>query len=161
MIKAILACDNKGGVAKDGTLPWPKNSKDLAWFKSNTSGCVVVMGSTTWVDPHMPCPLPNRTNIVVTSTPEKYEGAHGYINGDVNAKLKELSKEYSDTTVWVIGGPNIVEQSLASIDEFYISRIPGDFDCDTHLPMKKIETLFSKTFEEAHSEVTFQIWNKN
>ena len=35
-IKAILACDDYGGVSKNGTLPWPHNSTDLKWFKSNT-----------------------------------------------------------------------------------------------------------------------------
>ena len=29
MIKAILACDDYGGVSKKGTLPWPHNSTDL------------------------------------------------------------------------------------------------------------------------------------
>jgi dihydrofolate reductase len=33
MIKAILACDESGGVSKNGTIPWPKNLKDLKWFK--------------------------------------------------------------------------------------------------------------------------------
>jgi dihydrofolate reductase len=57
MIKAILACDDLGGVSKGGTIPWPKNSKDLKWFKKNTTGGVIVMGSTTWEDPMMPGPL--------------------------------------------------------------------------------------------------------
>jgi dihydrofolate reductase len=35
MIKAILACDDAGGVANNGTLPWPHNSTDLKWFKEN------------------------------------------------------------------------------------------------------------------------------
>ena len=42
MIKAILACDNGGGVSKGGTIPWPKNTKDLSWFKKNTTNNVVV-----------------------------------------------------------------------------------------------------------------------
>ena len=49
MIKAILACDNEGGVSKNGTIPWPKNKKDLGWFKKNTTNNVVVMGSKTWI----------------------------------------------------------------------------------------------------------------
>jgi dihydrofolate reductase len=160
MIKAILACDDTGGVSKDGTLPWPNNSKDLAWFKSCTSGHIVVMGSTTWEDPHMPRPLPGRVNVVVTSREQDYPGAHGYINGDVNAHLRSLELESPGLITWVIGGPKIVEQSLGVIDEFRISRIPGDYDCDTHLPLKKIETLFELDFEEVHEEVTFQIWRK-
>ena len=67
MIKAILACDEEGGVSKKGTIPWPKNTKDLGWFKKNTTNNVVVMGSKTWVDPLMPWPLPNRLNVLATT----------------------------------------------------------------------------------------------
>ena len=160
MIKAILACDDKGGVSKDGTLPWPNNSKDLAWFKSCTSGHVVVMGSTTWEDPHMPRPLPKRTNVLATTRKNDYPGADGYISGDLNAELKELEATCPGLIIWNIGGPTIIEQTLDVIDEFYLSRIPGEYDCDTFLPLKKIESLFNLHFEEKHEEVTFQIWRK-
>ena len=33
MFKAIMAVDDKGGISKDGSMPWPKNSSDLKWFK--------------------------------------------------------------------------------------------------------------------------------
>jgi len=160
MIKAILACDDTGGVSKDGTLPWPNNSRDLKWFKDNTAGHVVVMGSTTWDDPHMPRPLPNRVNVLVTSRKDDYPGADTYIGGNLVSGLKLLEINHPGLITWVIGGPNIIEQTLGAIDEFYISRIPGDYDCDTHLPLKKIETLFDLTYEEGHPEVIFQIWKK-
>jgi dihydrofolate reductase len=160
MIKAILACDDTGGVSKDGTLPWPNNSTDLKWFKENTAGHVVVMGSTTWEDPHMPRPLPKRTNVLVTSRPAEFSGADHYISGDLNKSVQRIADEYPSLITWVIGGPNIIEQTLGVIDEFYLSRIPGDYDCDTHLPMKKIETLFKVKWEEEHPEVKFQILEK-
>jgi len=160
MIKAILACDDTGGVSKNGTLPWPNNSRDLKWFKDNTAGHVVVMGSTTWDDPHMPRPLPNRTNVLITTRKDDYPGANTYIEGDLVSGLKLLELNHPGLITWVIGGPNIIEQTLGVIDEFYISRIPGDYDCDTHLPLKKIESLFEKSWEEVHDEVTFQIWKK-
>ena len=160
MIKAILACDDTGGVSKDGTLPWPNNSKDLTWFKTCTSGHVVVMGATTWEDPHMPRPLPNRKNVLVTSRKEELAGAHEYISGDIATEVTRIANENNGVITWVIGGPQIIEQTLGVIDEFYLSRIPGKFDCDTHLPLKKIESLFELNYEEEHEEVTFQIWRK-
>jgi dihydrofolate reductase len=160
MIKAILACDDTGGVSKDGTLPWPNNPKDLAWFKSCTSGHIVVMGSTTWNDPHMPRPLPNRVNALVTSRQNEYPGANIYIKGDLNEEIKNIEAMSPGLITWVIGGPNIIEQTLGIIDEFRISRIPGDYNCDTHLPLKKIESLFELDFSEKHNEVTFEIWKK-
>jgi len=160
MIKAILACDDHGGVSKNGTLPWPHNSKDLTWFKENTAGHVVVMGSTTWEDPHMPRPLPKRTNVLVTTRKNDYPGADAYISGDLNVELKELEATCPGLIIWNIGGPNIIEQSLGVIDEFYISRIPGVYECDTFLPIGKIRTLFEKTWEKKYEEVKFEIWKK-
>jgi dihydrofolate reductase len=118
------------------------------------------MGSTTWKDPHMPRPLPGRTNVLATSRPDQFPEAHDYINGDLNAEVQEIAGATPGLITWVIGGPNIIEQTLGVIDEFYLSRIPGDYDCDTHLPLGKIETLFKLHFEEVHEEVTFQIWRK-
>lgn len=162
MIKAILACDDNGGVSKGGTLPWPHNSTDLQWFKNNTAGHVVVMGSTTWEDPHMPRPLPKRTNILVTTRMSNYinPSPDAYITGDLNIHLKSLARQHPGLITWVIGGPNIVEQSLEVIDEFYLSRIPGAYACDTFLPLREIETLFEKTWSEEHPGVTFEIWKK-
>ena len=160
MIKAILACDDYGGVSKNGTLPWPNNSTDLKWFKENTAGHVVVMGSTTWEDPHMPKPLPNRVNVLVTSRPSHHNRANHYISGDLNKSVQRIAEEFPSLITWVIGGTNIIEQTLGVIDEFYLSRIPGAYACDTFLPMRKIESLFKVKWEEEHPEVKFQILEK-
>jgi len=160
MIKAILACDANGGVGNKGTLPWPHVKRDFQWFRDNTVGHVVVMGSTTYLDPDMPKPMPKRTNIVVTSRPEACPLADDYINGNLQLYIPVVADKYPGLITWVIGGPHIIEQSLNIIEEFYISRIPGTFDCDSYLPIKKIETLFEKTWSEEHDDVTFEIWKK-
>ena len=160
MIKAILACDKRGGVSKEGTIPWPKNTKDLSWFKKNTINNVVVMGSKTWADPLMPWPLPNRINVLATSRETDYPGANKYICGDLSAEMKKLKEEYKNKIIWVIGGPNIIEQTIETIEEFYLSRIPGEYGCDGFLSLENIERLFKKTWFEKHEEVEFQIWKK-
>ena len=83
MIKAIMAVDEKGGISKGKSMPWPKNTKDLHWFKKNTLNQVVVMGSGTWDDPFMPTPLKLRENILITSkNKSQYPGANHYLNAD-------------------------------------------------------------------------------
>ena len=160
MIKAILACDSDGGVSRGGTIPWPKNKKDLRWFKKNTTNNVVVMGSKTWIDPLMPWPLPNRINVLATSKEKEHPGADKYICGDLPDELKKLKEKYTDKTIWVIGGPNIIEQTIGSIEEFYLSRIPGQYNCDGFLSLENIDALFKKTWFEKHERVEFQIWKK-
>ena len=66
MIKAIMAVDDNGGISRGSSMPWPKNSNDLKWFKKNTENQVVVMGRKTWES--LPFkPLPGRRNIVLSS----------------------------------------------------------------------------------------------
>ena len=85
MIKAIMAADDMGGVSLGESMPWPKNSKDLQWFKKNTLNQVVVMGRNTWVDPFMPTPLISRINVLITNRDTKlFPGADYYLKGDLN-----------------------------------------------------------------------------
>ena len=149
-----------GGVSKDGTIPWPKNTKDLGWFKKNTTNNVVVMGSKTWTDPLMPWPLPNRINVLATTKEQKHPGADKYVCGDLEVELNKLKEEYPNKIIWLIGGPNIIKQTMDSIEEFYLSRIPGEYSCDGFLSLKAIESLFEKTWSEKHESVEFQIWKK-
>ncbi len=149
-----------GGVSKDGTIPWPKNTKDLGWFKKNTTNNVVVMGSKTWTDPLMPWPLPNRINVLATTKEQEHPGADRYVCGDLDVELNKLKEEHPNKIIWVIGGPNIIEQTMDSIEEFYLSRIPGEYSCDGFLSLNTIESLFEKTWSEKHESVEFQIWKK-
>ena len=72
MLKAIMAVDDNGGVSRFGSMPWPKNTDDLKWFKSNTLNQVVIMGRLTWIDSKMPTPLSNRINILITKQSPKF-----------------------------------------------------------------------------------------
>lgn len=160
MIKAILACDEEGGIAKGGTLPWPRNSVDLKWFKDNTLGHIVIMGSSTWADEHMPSPMPRRVNVLATSRPEDHPGPDIYLNGDLAHQTCLVADDYPGLITWVIGGESVIKQTLDVIDEFYISRIPGKYDCDTFLPLDTIEELFNCRHVVPSDGVTFEIWTK-
>jgi dihydrofolate reductase len=131
MIKAILACDQDWGIGKDGDLPWPHNTDDLKWFKESTMGGVVVMGKSTWNSlPRKP--LPNRKNIIITSS-EQDKDQDGCQFIKFNIAKKELVNMSKSRDVWIIGGAKLVKGLLDIIDEFHLSRIQGSYDCDTFL----------------------------
>ena len=132
----------------------------MKWFKDHTTDNVIVMGSSTWNDPHMSCPLPNRINVVATSQDQTQFDCDGILRNDLKLAILRLQDMYTDKDIYVIGGANIIEQTLSVIDEFYISRIPGDYECDTFLPIGKIETLFERVDVQEHPEVTFETWRK-
>ena len=95
MIKAIMAVDDEGGISKNGTMPWPKNSTDLQWFKKNTLNNVVIMGRLTWIDPLIPTPLTKRINVLITNKDiADFPGADEYISGNLISQIINLSKKY-------------------------------------------------------------------
>ena len=162
MIKAILAVDDKGGVSKDGSMPWPHNTRDLEWFKKNTKNNIVVMGRITWIDPKMPTPLSDRINVLVTShSPKKYPGADIYINSNLTESIKKNDSEYSNKISWIIGGPNIINQLFPIIEEFYLTRIYGNYHCDTFLDLNIIKKEMKlKSHVDVDNTCHFEIWNK-
>lgn len=151
MIRAIFACDDNWGIGKNNALPWSTNSADLKWFKETTIGGVVVMGKTTWNSlPEKNKPLPGRNNIIVTSSLKDKDGPYHFVKFE-NAKnlIVSMSKLQN---IWIIGGAQLFESCIDIIDELWLSRINGVYDCDTFLPkdqilqkFKKFEHYFDKT----------------
>ena len=157
-----MAVDDKGGISKGRSMPWPKNSKDLQWFKKNTSNQVVVMGSKTWEDPFMPTPLTNRENVLITTKDNSYySGVDKYLKGDIFNKLLDLEKEYLDKDIFIIGGPDIIVQTFDLFKEFYLTRIYGNFKCDKFIDIKKIANTMN-LIEKIDCDETchFEIWRK-
>jgi len=155
MIKAILACDDDWGIGRDGSLPWPHNPADLKWFKENTLNSSVVMGRSTWEASGMPKPLPNRHNVVVSSTMQDTPKAE-VVRPDIY-KSRIITMSATDN-VWIIGGAQLVESSLDIIDEIWLSRIKGTYNCDTFLPRELIETTFSLVSSEQEGDVYIDKW---
>ena len=162
MIRAIMATDDLGGISKNGSMPWPKNSSDLQWFKKNTMNSVVIMGRLTWIDPFMPSPLKGRINVLVTSQDkEVYIGADEYLSGDILTRVLSLANKYKDKDIYVIGGAEILNQLFELIEEFYLTRIYGNFDCDKNIDLKKIQgsmKIVNKIKNDKNSH--FEIWKK-
>ena len=154
-MKAILAADADWGIGKDGTMPWPHNSDDLAWFKECTIDSTVIMGRKTW-DSLPFKPLPDRQNIIVS----RKLNVDAYYNCAIMGIdiLKELGQHSSEST-WIIGGAQLLETMIPFIDEIWISRIDGTYACDTFLPEQLIKKLFRCTNVD-HDKLAIEKWVK-
>ena len=154
-MKAILAADTDWGIGKDGTMPWPHNSDDLAWFKECTIDSTVIMGRKTW-DSLPFKPLPDRQNIIVS----RKLNVDAYYNCAIMGIdiLKELGQHSSEST-WIIGGAQLLETMIPFIDEIWISRIDGTYACDTFLPEQLIKKLFTCTNVD-HDKLAIEKWGK-
>lgn len=167
-VSVIVATTPKGGIGKDGSLPW-RLPGDMAHFKRVTSSApdgkrnAVIMGRKTWESiPEKFRPLPGRINVVLTRT-----GAAGaYPEGVLTATsltnaLNDLREKAADLAeVFVIGGQAAYEEAMQmpSCTRLYITRVAKDYECDVFFPAFDTEESFkvvnlSKT--QSHEEVTF------
>ena len=162
MIKAIMAVDDEGGVSKNGSMPWPKNSNDLKWFKNKTINQVVVMGRLTWEDPLMPTPLKGRTNVIITSKNQnELPGADEYISENLIQNFKKISSKYNNSDKFIIGGPNVLNQLFNLVEEFYLTRIYGNFNCDKKIDINIIKkNMKLKNKIQSDDTCHFEIWTR-
>lgn len=159
MIKAIVAMDEKGGIAKDGKIPW-HNKEDLALFKKLTIGSgynAIVMGRKTKqsLEDLKVFPLKDRVNIIMTSKPvEVNEICH--IN-------QAIDLDNACENVWIIGGARVYDEffKLQIPEEIHISVIDGNFDCDKSIDIGAVQEHYTKVNEERKETFTYQIWKKN
>ena len=158
MIKAILACDDEWGIGKNGDLPWPHNPADLRWFKNNTLNSVIVMGKSTW-DSLPRKPLPNRENLIVTTSKQEFGyDDYEFINfSDLEVKLSS-TKDINN--IWIIGGAKLINGLLDIIAEFHLSQIKGTYNCDTFLPEKLIKERYRLKESGKFGDGSFNIWCK-
>lgn len=157
-VNAILAHDDKYGIGRDGKLPWPHSPADMKWFKECTNGHVVVMGRKTWESIGNK-KLPGRTNIVVTRT--TVEGRpDGVYFGGMTELIRMLKKEYPDLKIWFIGGADLYRQAIPHCENIYVTRVPGDYKCDTFVPMNEYLTDHAVMAKKEQDGLTFTIWRK-
>lgn len=150
-IKAIFAHDSNGNIGLGDGLPWPKNKEDMQWFKKNTTNQVVVMGSSTWKSLGNK-PLPDRINIVVTRN--GVDGTPDDIYyGDMGKVLQMLQYEYPGKDIWVIGGNDILEQSIDYCQFLYITFIPGIYKADVKLSLEFTNKILEKFEEVSHEKM--------
>lgn len=162
MIKIIVAVDEKGSIGRNNELLYHIKD-DLKNFKTLTSGNVIVMGKNTWNS--LPIkPLPNRENIVLTTTNKELSGAK-VINSfdELENYLKNTEKD-----IYIIGGASIYNQVMESklVDEAHVTFVKDVVeDADTFISIDKLKELLPKenyvtSFEQDDLKADYIILSK-
>jgi dihydrofolate reductase len=150
-MKAIIACDPKGGIGYNNKLPWSKIQGDLPRFKKLTDKQVVVMGRNTW-DSLPKKPLIGRLNFVVTSNRlELPFGAIAVPNLNHFGEFKEA---------WLIGGAQLINSSWHMIDEVYLTKTLTEYTCDSFIDLLYLNTNYTQTFNQFNGDHVYQIWKR-
>ena len=140
-IRLIYARDINYGIGKNNGLPWHL-PEDLKYFKEQTTGDIVVMGSNTWRSLNGK-PLANRLNVICSVRDYhriKEQTAHLdnvlVINNVYWYLIENVNKE-----IWIIGGSQFFNDLWWIADEIHETLIFKDYQCDVKIKQ------FSKNFK--------------
>lgn len=172
LISSFVNYKNKLAIGQGNNL-LIKLKEDLKFFKSVTSGSVVVMGRKTWFSiPIKNRPFQNRINIVLTNDPEllktKKSKSNKLIYNNVYFMTFEQFKKYymqTQSSVFVIGGGEVFNMFLSSDAlkpiKIYLTEIKGlklQSDPDTFLtPPDKTYKLIGVSEKMYQDNINFRI----
>lgn len=147
-ITLIAAVADNGVIGRDGQLPW-RLPGDLKHFKSRTMGCPVVMGRRTWET--LDAPLPGRTNIVLTRSPD-YVAEGAQIVHDISDAISLASAHATECAhheVFIAGGGEIYALALPHADVMDLTLVHAEVPGDARFP-EFDESQWEIEREESH-----------
>lgn len=146
----IVATDKKGGISKNGIIPW-QIKEDLNFFMDVTKReyvkglpNVLIMGKNTWQS----CHIKDR-KIIVVSTTLTDECVTRSLT-DALAKAHVMFDQGEVGHIFICGGANIYNEAFSlNINTIYLSTIDHDYECDNNIDINvKNHTVFSSdTFQ--------------
>jgi thymidylate synthase len=172
--KAIVALDEKNGIGKNSNIPWNVVEDRKHFYKITTYNQnqnqkqkqklnMVVMGRKTWDSiPDNKRPLKNRHNVVISRKYSKCPQNIGEMSWGTSdpTVIDDLAYIYDVGTIFIIGGEQIYKEFAKRIDTSYVTRIPGDFLCDTFYPNELLKPIEMSTESmKPEKSCTFEIWN--
>lgn len=121
-MKAIVAVDKNWGIGKKNDLLFSLPA-DMAYFRQNTSGKVVVMGSNTLKSFPNGKPLKNRTNVVLYPGGELRDDCIIVQSLD---ELREELKKYNADDIFIVGGAMFYRTMLPYCSEVLVTKVDAD-----------------------------------
>lgn len=125
-ITMIAAVASNGVIGADNDLPWRLKS-DMAFFKAQTMGKPVLMGSRTFRS--LRRPLAGRTNVVLSrAMAEAPEGC------ELVRSVDEALRKYGESELMVIGGADVYRQLLPVADRLLLTELAEPVEGDAFFP---------------------------
>ena len=133
ILSHLVALSNNLVIGVNNDLPW-KLKKDLQHFSAYTQNKAMVMGRKTFES--IGRPLPNRKNIVISSTLSSQDGIE--IVENLNLGIKAATKWNLDNAqnneVVLIGGGYVFEESKEIVNKLILTQVDCEIDGDVFYP---------------------------
>ncbi|MDI4645697.1 dihydrofolate reductase [Cohnella hashimotonis] len=125
-VTLIAAVAKNGVIGADNALPW-RLKDEMAYFKAQTMGKPVLMGSKTFRS--LPKPLAGRTNVILSKT--MTEAPEDCV---IVRSVAEALERYGADELMVAGGADVYAQLLPYADRLLLSELSEDVDGDAVFP---------------------------
>lgn len=131
-LSIVAAVSANGVIGREGEMPW-HYPEDLEHFKQTTLGHPVIMGRRTFesIRDRLGSPLPDRTNVVLTSSPD--ELPDGVVGVSSVEEAISAARARNDVA-YVIGGETVYRQFLSRADELILTELDAEYEGDTVFP---------------------------
>lgn len=130
-MNAIVAVDNNWAIGCKNSLlvRIPADHKN---FRQETTGKVVVLGRKTLETFPQGMPLPNRTNIILSTNPDYHvkDAVVVHSKEELDAELQK----YPTEDVYIIGGESVYRMMLPDCDVVHVTKIDHDYEADAYFP---------------------------
>jgi dihydrofolate reductase len=160
IISHLVALSNNFVIGVNNDLPW-KLKKDLQHFSAYTQNKAIVMGRKTYES--IGRPLPNRKNIVISSSLESQEDLEVVPN--LNQAIEVASQWNKDNSageeIVLIGGGYVFEESKNIVNKLVLTRVECEIDGDVFYPQIDLsdwkETSRESYKRDSENEYDFRI----
>ena len=160
IISHLVALSNNFVIGVNNDLPW-KLKRDLQHFRTYTQNKAIVMGRKTFES--IGRPLPNRKNIVISSSLESQKGLE--IVPNLNQAIEVASQWSKDNSaeeeIVLIGGGYVFEESKNIVNKLVLTRVECEIDGDVFYPQIDLsdwkETSRKSYKRDSENEYDFRI----
>ena len=160
IISHLVALSNNFVIGVNNDLPW-KLKKDLQHFSAYTQNKAIVMGRKTFES--IGRPLPNRKNIVISSSLESQESLEVVPN--LNQAIEVANQWNKDNSaeeeIVLIGGGYVFEESKNIVNKLVLTRVECEIDGDVFYPQIDLsdwkETSRKSYKRDSENEYDFRI----
>lgn len=160
-MKLIVCVDKKGGIGKNGTMPW-HNKTDLKHFKDTTFSHFCIFGRKTMEV------LPKLKGRGLFTISSSFNSGSVQKIGNNKTSVIDLTKIQTvqniawmcGAEVFVCGGEKLYNYTLDEglIDEIIITRLEEEYSCDTFFPLNKLSDF--NLVDSKDLGVTVEYWRK-
>lgn len=132
IISMIAAVSENNVIGKNNSLPWHLPD-DMKYFMQTTKAHYVIMGRKNYQSlPEKFRPLPNRTNLVVSSQSD-FEAPGCRVFQSLEDAL-EFARRENQHEVFLIGGSRVYQEGLSKADKLYLTHIHSTIEGDVYFP---------------------------